>query len=303
MKILISGSNGFVGSNLCNHLKNNFIEVITLKRSDFNQKLIDISDANIVIHLAGKAHDLKNSTNEKEYFIANYEITKKLYDAYLKSNFATCFIYFSSVKAVADQNQINMIETQKPSPNTAYGRSKLKSEDYITSNKPVNGKRYYILRPSMIHGPGNKGNLNLLYKLITSRIPWLLGKLNNSRSLCSIDNLLFVLDELILNSNISSGIYNICDSEPLSTNEIVNTIADVSDVNLLQLNLPKKMLFSIVKVLKYCGVDISSFEKLTENYTVSNYKIITAIGKELPLTSMQGLIKTIKYFNKNYHIK
>ena len=49
----------------------------------------------------------------------------------------------------------------------------------------------------MIHGPNNKGNLNLLYNLVSKRIPWILGSFQNKRSYCSIDNLLFIINELI----------------------------------------------------------------------------------------------------------
>ncbi|MGK4422647.1 hypothetical protein ACSLVQ_30785, partial [Klebsiella pneumoniae] len=72
---------------------------------------------------------------------------------------------------------------------THYGKSKLLSEQFILSQDIPKGKRVYILRPCMIHGPNNKGNLNLLYEIVKKRIPWPLGMFKNKRSFCSIDNL------------------------------------------------------------------------------------------------------------------
>ena len=95
----------------------------------------------------------------------------------------------SSVKAVADNLVGVLSEDRKPSPKTHYGKSKLYAERYILSKKIPNNKRIYILRPCMIHGPNNKGNLNLLYNLVSKKIPWVLGSFQNKRSYCSVDNL------------------------------------------------------------------------------------------------------------------
>jgi nucleoside-diphosphate-sugar epimerase len=77
----------------------------------------------------------------------------------------------------------------------------------------------------MIHGPHNNGNLNLLYKFVSRNIPWPLGAFENKRSFCSIDNMIFIFNELIERDDIPSGIYNIADDEPLSTNELINLIS------------------------------------------------------------------------------
>ena len=127
----------------------------------------------------------------------------------------------SSVKAVADGVEGVLDESVIPSPVTAYGKSKLAAEEYILSQKLPKGKRVYILRPCMIHGPNNKGNLNLLYHFVKKGIPYPFGSFENKRSFVSIDNLCFVIKELIENKNIPSGVYNISDDQALSTNELV----------------------------------------------------------------------------------
>ena len=82
----------------------------------------------------------------------------------------------------------------------------------------------------MIHGPGNKGNLNLLFKIQQKGLPWPLGAYENKRSFCSIDNLLFVIQQLI-DQNIEPGIYQVADDEALSTNELIKIMAAAQNRN------------------------------------------------------------------------
>lgn len=78
----------------------------------------------------------------------------------------------------------------------------------------------------MIHGPGNKGNLNLLYNVVRKGIPWPLGAYENLCSFCSVDNISYVVEQLIVRDNIENGIYHIGDDEPLSTNELIELISN-----------------------------------------------------------------------------
>src|SRR5690606_4771811 len=163
-RILLTGSSGFVGQNLLEYLEG--FEIDSITRNQLNTPSIEqLNSCNTLIHLAGKAHDLKQTSNPEEYYQVNFELTKKHYAAFLKSD-AKKFIFISSVKAAADTVEGILSEEIKPSPQTDYGKSKLMAEEYIRSQVLPEGKSYYILRPCMIHGPGNKGNLNLLYKLV-----------------------------------------------------------------------------------------------------------------------------------------
>lgn len=102
------------------------------------------------------------------------------------------FIFFSSVKAAADFVPGDLLtEDIVPHPVGPYGESKIKAEEYIL-NHPAYEKQVYILRPCMIHGPGNKGNLNLLHQVIKKGIPWPLGAFENRRSFTSIGNLILL---------------------------------------------------------------------------------------------------------------
>jgi nucleoside-diphosphate-sugar epimerase len=299
--ILITGASGFVGQNLIEHLKNyNLITISRKNGFDYNlidNDFLDNNKIEIIIHLAGKAHDLKKISNDLEYYEANTDLTISLFDSFLKSN-AKTFIYLSSVKAVKDFSECPLIEDTKPTPISVYGKSKLNAEKYLLSQQLDSNKKLFILRPCMIHGPGNKGNLNLLYKLVSKNLPWPLGSFENKRSFCSVDNLNFIIEQLISRDDISSGIYNIADDEPLSTNQIIELIANTQNHKSRIIKLPKSLIFILVKIGDFARLPFNTenLTKLTENYVVSNEKIKKAIGKNLPLSSKEGLLKTFSYF-------
>jgi nucleoside-diphosphate-sugar epimerase len=205
------------------------------------------------------------------------------------------------VKAVADEVEGALTEEQTSNPITHYGKSKLLAEQYILSKEIPKGKRVYVLRPCMIHGPGNKGNLNLLYKLASKGIPWPLGVFDNKRSFCSIDNLMFIIKELIDRKDIPSGIYNVADDEVLSTNDVISVLAESQNKRAKIWNVPKGLIKSLAKLgdVFHLPLTTERLQKLTESYVVSNQKIKSAIGKDLPVSAKDGLLKTFNSFHTN----
>lgn len=296
-KIVITGASGFVGKNLSNYLEqaNCLIQSLSLRNDDWTN-VIDLNAA-AVIHLAGKAHDLKNTSDANAYFEVNYELTKKVYDSFLKSE-SEVFIYMSSVKAVKDVVEGVLTEEETPTPVTAYGQSKLKAEEYILMNMPSN-KRVYILRPCMIHGPGNKGNLNLLYKVVKKGIPYPLAAYNNERSFLSIENLNYLLLQIINTKKVASGIYNLADDTFISTTDLIHIISNAIGTKSRLLKIPKTVVNALAKSGDFLKLPLNTerLNKLTENYRVSNEKIKEALGiVHLPISSAEGLSKTIKSF-------
>jgi nucleoside-diphosphate-sugar epimerase len=295
--IIITGATGFVGKNLQEYLKTSH-EVHTMSvRYVLNQKFLIKTDA--FIHLAGKAHDLKKVSNPQDYYEANFELTKQLFDAFLASESAV-FIFMSTVKAVADEVKGVLTEEAIAAPKTHYGIAKHQAEEYILGQELPVGKRVYILRPCMIHGPGNKGNLNLLYQLVAKGFPWPLGAFENQRSFLSIENLCFVIKELLENETISSGVYQVADDQPLSTNQLIQILGNSFGKKSRILNLSQKMISSMAKLGDHLHLPLNSerLQKLTENYVVSNEKIVKAIGKSLPVSSEKGLMMTFESFRK-----
>jgi len=295
-KVFLTGANGFVGKNLTLFLQKN--STISISTYDKNLGHLDMTKLDVVIHLAGKAHDLKNTANPHDYYNVNTELTKNVFNAFLDSN-AKVFITLSSVKAVVDNLKNILTEEQIPNPITHYGKSKLLAEQYILSQIIPDGKRVYILRPCMIHGPGNKGNINLLYNLINKGFPWPLGAFDNKRSFCSIDNLCFVINELIQNDQVPSGVYNIADDEALSTNELIKLISKSEGKKLFIWHIPQCIVKTVSKIgdLFRLPLNTERLGKLTESFIVSNQKLINAINKTLPVSTREGLLKTFNSFN------
>ncbi len=308
-RILITGVTGFLGTNLVDYLSStgNFIlfgysrEPEKAKKlfkdypisilSDLSLAVMDEHKIDSLIHLAGIAHDLSNRYQPEDYYRVNFEGTKWLYAAFLNSN-ASQFIFLSSVKAVADISPTPLEESVEPNPVTDYGKSKWKAEQYLMAQSLPDGKQYYILRPCMIHGPGNKGNLNLLYRFVKMGIPYPLGKFTNKRSLLSVDNFTFVVQKII-EGNVPSGIYHLADEDYLSTTELYEVIANALGKKHKVWNIPTSLIqFGAAMVNKR-----EMLNKLTESYLVSNSKMGKAVGR-WPMSLRDGLTKTIASFNE-----
>jgi nucleoside-diphosphate-sugar epimerase len=300
--IVVTGSTGFIGKSLKHFfegesLKYNFIPI---SRNELSKPLVSFTyPSSTIIHLAGKAHDIKKKSNSDEYYTVNTKLTEKVFDSFLNSP-ASVFIMMSSVKAASDRVVGSLTEDALPIPDTDYGKSKLLAESYILSKKiPVN-KRVYILRPCIVYGPENKGNLNLLFKIVKKGIPWPLGSYENQRSFCSIFNLCFIIKELIDNPKIPSGIYNVADDETISTNQLIRIIAEALNKKARILNVPKNLIHWLSVFGDKFNLPLNSdrLQKLTENFIVSNEKITKAIDKTMPYRSKDELFKTIQSFQE-----
>ena len=324
MNILITGVHGFVGSNLVIALKGHHslygLDIVApekegvvktfawkdIETTSFPMQQLPKFDA--IIHLAGKAHDTKNQSASQVYFDINTGLTQKIFDFFLESS-AKRFIFFSSVKAAADSVVGDMLtEDVIPTPVGPYGESKIAAEEYILSKlRSERGelkvamqrdKQVYILRPCMIHGPGNKGNLNLLYNVVKKGIPWPLGDFENKRSFTSIDNLCYVVEGL-LTKDVASGIYHMGDDEALSTNELIALMCEAMGKEPHIWKMNRKMMEGCAGLgtLLHLPLNTERLRKLTENYVVSNEKIKSALGIErMPVRAADGIMKTIRSF-------
>ena len=310
MKILITGVHGFVGSNLVAYLaKENEIfglDIISPEKEgviktyswdDLGKDQIPEVDA--IIHLAGKAHDTKNQSAADVYFKVNTGLTQKIFDWFLAQPSCKKFVFFSTAKAAADKVDGVLTEDVVPSPVGPYGESKIKAEEYILSKMPAD-KQVYIFRPCMIHGPGNKGNLNLLYNVVKKGIPWPLGAFENRRTFTSVENICFAVNG-VLTKVVPSGIYNMGDDEALSTNELIEEICKSLGKKAHIWKLPKGLMNGVAKIggALHLPLNPERLRKLTENYISSNEKIKKALGVDkMPVDARKGLQRTLESFAK-----
>jgi nucleoside-diphosphate-sugar epimerase len=329
MRVLITGANGFVGSYVSRYLMAQGIACVALDIRGVPEggvyaarytwddlDTLDLSSFDGVIHLAGKAHDTKNTSDPKSYFDINVGLTKRIVEkcgnGTLRQGEAVPglkFIFFSSVKACADTVEGVLTEECTPNPQTPYGQSKLEAERVVQlavgssswqlaeirgqksevrdqpirafEHSSIRAFSYYILRPAMIQGPGNKGNMNLLIKVVKAGIPWPLGAFENKRSFASIENVARVV-EALLTKDVAPGIYQVADDEPLSTNQLIEQIAASLGKKPRIWRLPRGLMRGIARVGDFLHLPLNSerLKKLTESYVVSNAKLRKALGWE-----------------------
>ena len=309
MKILITGVHGFVGSNLVEALKKEHtiygLDIVAPEkdgvRFTFGWEFLDkeggIPDVDAIVHLAGKAHDIKNQSAAEVYFKVNTGLTQKIFDYFLAHESIKKFVFFRTAKAAADKVDGVLTEEVEPAPVGPYGESKIAAEKYIQEHMPAD-KQVYIFRPCMIHGPGNKGNLNLLYSVVKKGIPWPLGAFENRRTFTSVENICFAV-EGVLTKDVPSGIYNMGDDEALSTNELIEEICKSLGKKAHIWHLPKGLMTGVAKVggWLHLPLDPERLRKLTENYISSNAKIKAALGVErMPVDARTGLQRTLESF-------
>jgi len=305
-------------------------------KATFSWEALDVENGlpkiDAIIHLAGKAHDTRNKSAADVYFKVNTGLTKKIFDWYQANATAKKFIFFSTAKAAAECVPEVLYEDVTPTPKGPYGESKIQAEDYILAALEQQGvskesmisrypggdktfhsnssnsqnhseplaKQVYIFRPCMIHGPGNKGNLNLLYGVVSKGIPWPLGAYENRRTFTSIENMCFAIKG-VLTKDVPSGIYNMGDDDALSTNELIEVICEALGKKAHIWRIPQGLMNGVATVGGWLHLPLNPLrmQKLTENYVSSNAKIKQALGIDrFPVDAREGLIETIKCFKE-----
>lgn len=297
MRILITGAYGFVGTNLCGYLSGRghrcaALDVPAARREGVpyvanygwdELAKIPFGDFDAVVHLAGKAHDLRKVASEQSYFDVNVGLTEKIFGA-MEGAMANGggdgrkprFVYFSSSKAAADGN--------------AYGRSKLAAEKFLDG-------RAIVLRPAMIHGPGNKGNLNLLWGVARRGLPWPLAAFENRRSFTSIDNVCAAVEALCERGE--NGVYPIADDETLSTNRLIELISETCGRKARLWRVPAGLMRFAARIgdVLHLPLNTERLEKLTEDSFVDNAGLRRALGwQKMPVRAEDGMRKTLVAF-------
>ncbi len=301
--IVIFGASGFIGQNLSNYFKAERIpfEFVSLRNHEWRRDLSP--SVEVMINLIGKAHDHDRVASERDYYHANLEMAKSVFDTFLQSK-ARLLIHVSSLAALEEyESTTALTEKDSCNPTSWYGQSKREAETWLLSKELPTGKKLIILRPPMIHGLGDKGNLGLLYKFISKGIPYPLSAFNNRRSFISIDNFCYFIREIVNKSeSLKSGIYHVTDDEALSTKDIVGLIMEVTGKKVINVSLPKFFVILVAKIGDIVPIPLNSarLRKITGTLLVSNERIKRHLNLvKLPLSAREGLKKTIQSFVDN----
>jgi nucleoside-diphosphate-sugar epimerase len=278
-KLLLTGSSGFLGKNILEILKKNY-HVTTLgftKGEDINTNLsIEIPFIpiipDIVLHAAGKVHSVPKSNNDKQlFFDINYQGTVNLCKALEKTGFPKSFVFISSVAVYGLDEGENIDESYPLIGSDPYAQSKIQAEKFLSSWCSKNDIKLVILRPSLIAGPNPPGNLGNMIKSIKSGIYFSIKDRNAHKSILMVQDIANLIP-LVENK---SGIYNVCDSQHPTFNQIEKLISK-------QLN--KKRLISIsYNIAKFLAIigdflgsdfpyNTNKLKKITRTLTFSNEK-------------------------------
>ncbi|KLE11272.1 epimerase [Aliarcobacter butzleri L354] len=241
-KLLITGSNGFIGNYFINNYKSKYnIKTFSFLKDDINN--LNCGDIDVVFHLSALVHQMGGasaSEYEKINVIQTIELAKKAKKSGIKH-----FVFMSTVKVYGEETNSKYTENTVCNPEDDYGKSKLKAEQELQKLEDENFK-ISIIRTPIVYGYGVKANIKNLINLV-NKVPVLpFGKIKNKRSMVYIGNLCHLVDEIIIQKK--SGIFLACDDEPLSTSKLIDLIAK----NLAKKTYLIKIPFfeSLLKILK-----------------------------------------------------
>ncbi len=259
--ILVTGANGFIGRHLCPYLVNQGYSVRAALRSlradwhlcepvvigdisvgsDWRQALQGVD---CVVHLAGRAHVMRESTNDPLSLFrqVNVEASLRLAEQAAEAGVGR-FIYLSSIKVNGESSPLKPLAADDPArPEDAYGQSKWEAEQALGSCLAAADTELVIVRPVLVYGAGVKGNLQSLAGWIRQGLPLPLAGVQNRRSLVGIDNLLDFLQLCIEHPAAAGEVFLVADGEDLSTPQLIRRLAEAMGVTARLFFLPVPML-------------------------------------------------------------
>ncbi len=277
--VLVTGANGFIGQNVVARLCQDGWAVKGTVRSFYNGPacsnlsltmtgdLAEFTDfdallknCSAVIHLAARAH---KGGHQRLFDRANIDVTTKLAEAAVAHGVQR-FIYISSAGVMGNLTSRAVSEADEPNPESPYAASKYHSElklREITENSSIST---VILRPTLVYGEHNPGNMGRLGRLIKTRIPLPFAGIQNSRDFLHIDHLTDIISAALSRNDIKKDqTFLVSDGVPLSTPELIRYLSEGMRIKVRMVAVPQTLLLSIAKFPM-----LGSVEKLTESFNV-----------------------------------
>jgi nucleoside-diphosphate-sugar epimerase len=244
----------------------------------------EIEEADCVIHLAGKAHALSESSQDEDaYFRINIEATRSLLES-CRAAAVRRFVFISSVKAAGEGGASALDETAGCSPDTPYGRSKLAAERLVLDGGYV--PEPVVLRLSMVYGPTAKGNLPRMIKAIRHGHFPPLPETGNKRSMVHVVDVVNAV-LLAVDAPAATGqTYVVTGPRDYSSREIFEWICEAIGKPVPQWSIPPRVLQVLATVGDRIGrlrgkrfvFDSASLQRLTESAVYSSEKIQRELG-------------------------
>lgn len=273
MKVLITGSNGYIGRKLFTFLAEKGVEVLTAGRSyecnyylDLNAAdKFNIPDVDVIVHLAGIAHK-RNVSNECFENINN--IAVKILAEKSKLKGIKRFIFMSTIGVNGSTSNIQISESDPIHPHNSYSESKAQAEKFITDICTHSSMDFVILRPPLVYDKDAPGNYRKLKIMMESYIPLPFKGIRNHRNFCSLENLLNVIFIALDHRNASNQVFLVCDDLAQSTAEFISVIGNTNKIRPFLFRFPVFILRIFFKSFAMSGFS----DALLENLLISNKK-------------------------------
>ena len=260
MKILITGSNGFLGQYLCQFLAEKNYSILAQTRKaqtfalpnisninfDLNDSLdsIDLSQVEVIIHCAGRAHVIHETAASplEEYRQTNVKGTLNLAQKAVLSGVKR-FIYLSSIKVNGEQTTTQLFKpNDKVNTDDPYGLSKYEAEQALLKLSEQTGLEVVIIRPVLIYGPNVKANFKSMVALARKKLPLPIGCLDNKRSMVSVYNLADLIHTCMTHPNANREVFLASDQDDISVKQLFEKLAYYQNNKLLMLAVPKSLI-------------------------------------------------------------
>lgn len=267
-------------------------------------------DIEIVYHLAAKVHDFTSGDQtSEEHFAVNVQGTRNLLDECANSGIRH-FVYFSSVKAMAEESGNNLDETFSPSPETPYGKSKLEAEKVVEDYGLKYKFKTTSLRLPLVYGPGNKGNIYRMIEAIDRGRFVMIGRGANKRSMVYIENAVDAAISVVNNCREDSSVYIVTDGIDYSLKELYDTISRGLGKSPRSFFVPMGLARGLAvmggiagsMIGKQLPFNLNILEKLTGTYTFSSLKIQRELGFKPRYNLYNTISDTINWYKTVRHV-
>lgn len=251
--LFITGATGFIGQKLLSRLSFQDLTIKVLSRSthpNYETVICDLQSERIplhaldgidtIFHVAGLAHDLRDpSQMEALYHSINTDATVHLAQLAVQTGVKR-FIYVSSVKAGGSSVAGHcMTELEQGEPEGVYGKTKREAEIKLLEIFYNTGIHFSIVRPSLVYGPGVKGNLELMQSGIKSGWFPPLPEVNNRRSMIHVDDLVKALIMVAEDDRANGEIYIATDGESYSSRQIYEALCTLVNKPIPMWSVPR----------------------------------------------------------------
>jgi UDP-glucose 4-epimerase len=283
-KTLLTGSSGFIGQHWLK--KSSYKEgakAVSLR--SVAPEDIDFSGIDTVVHLAGIAHRMDQPTGEI-YYEVNRDLTLKLAEC-ARQKGVSYFLFVSTVKVYGDA-RTHLSLQDDPRPEDDYGQSKWEAEQALLKLQQ-SGFKVAVLRPPLVYGPGVKGNVMRLMRLLDKGLPLPFGRLSNQRSMVFVDNLTAMMDAMIAQK--AEGTFIAGDPYPISTEQMIRHLAEGMGKPVHLFSVPT--LFR--KLLQ--AVKPGTSRRLFGDYTIDASTSLKSLNFTPPYSTAEGLHITGKAYS------